>query len=262
MARLSMRRLRRPTPRRTCTMLALKRTHCEFLLTPLLLMAACATQSPSERPAPPRAAVNQPTPEPESVVSTSAVPELYAADEALRDVLSGELQFIGMGRWPGVARSHACAFRNDHVLVVNVYCTLAELPAFRIEVYSPARGRVRIYAEANGPVSARARADYFTFVAESGATPGPETRLQPVTLNMAYPDLRDYEQRRYEAYLPSCFGGEQHDKPLGACLGNLGPRHGEWSARNREFLERPNDDWYTVLRTLRALAARYGTNPD
>lgn len=243
-------------------MQALKRSHRGFGLTPWLLLAACATQSPSERPAPPRAAVREPAPEPETTVKVAAVPELYAADEALRDVLSGELQFIGLGRWPGVARSHACAFRNDHVLVVNVYCTLTELPAFRIEVYSPARGRVRIYAEANGPVSTRARGDYFTFVAESGAPPGPETRIQPLVLSMAYPDLRDYEQRRYEAYLPSCFGGEQHDKPLGGCLGDLGPKRDEWSARNRAFLEHANDDWYRALRLLRALAARYGTNPD
>jgi hypothetical protein len=241
----------------------LKRLHRRLRLTYLLLIAACATQSPVERPAPRSAAVREPSPSP----PPSPKPEnrslgLYAADEALRDVLSGELQFIGMGRWPGISRSRACAFRNDRIFVVNVYCTLTEAHALRIEVYSPVRGRVRIYAEANGPVSARNRTDYFTFMAESGAPPGPEAHIQPLVLTMSYPDLRDYEQQRYDAYLPSCFGGKQNEKPLGACLGTLGPHNDQWSARNRAFLEHANDDWYRVIRQLRTLATRYGSNPD
>ena len=235
----------------------MKRLHRGLRLTHLLLIAACAAQKPIERPAPRGAAVLvEPSPKPKSSFS------LYAMDEALRDVLSGELQFLGMGRWPGISRSRACAFRNDRILVVNVYCTLTETQAFRIEVYSPVRGRVRIYAEANGPVSARDLTDYFTFMAESGAPPGPEARIQPLALTMSYPELRDYEQQRYDAYLPGCFGGKQHDKPLGGCLGALGPKHDQWSARNRAFLEHANDDWYRVIRELRTLAARYGSNPD
>ena len=239
----------------------MKHLHRRLSLTVLLLAAACATQSPSERPAPRPAAVHEPSPLPSQAPEPSQL-SLYAADEALRDVLSSELQFIGNGRWPGIARTRACAFRNDRVLVVNVYCTLTDMHAFRIEVYSPVRGRVRIYAEANGPISGRQRRDYFTFMAESGLPPGPDTHLRPIVLSMAYPDLRDYEQQRYEAYLPSCFGGLQLDKPQGACLGALVPRHQEWSSRNRDFLDHANDDWYRVIRQLRALATRFGTEPD
>ncbi len=186
---------------------------------------------------------------------------LYGAEEALRDVLSGGLQYIGTGRWPGVERSRACAFRNQRVVVVNAYCTLNESQAFRIDVYSPQRGRVRIYAEANGAVSARDRPDYFSFMVESGEPPSAETRIPPLTLAMSYEDLRHYEQRRYEAYLPGCFGGEQNERNVGGCLGALAPRHGEWSAQNRAFLERANADWYRVVREMRELASRYGVHP-
>jgi hypothetical protein len=187
--------------------------------------------------------------------------QLYAADEALRDVLSGELQYLGTGRWPGVERLSACAFRNDRVLTVNVYCTLTETHAFRIEVFSPERGRVRIYAEANGPLSARDRAGYFTFMAESGPPPAVEMHLRPLALSMSYPELRQYEQQRYAAYLPSCFAGEQHRNPLVGCLGTLASSKSQWAARTRAFLERPNSDWYRVMRQLRSLAALYGRNP-
>jgi hypothetical protein len=220
----------------------------------LLFAAACGTSRPSERPVRPAVVdVRKPGP---------ATPRgLYSAEEALRDVLSGELAYIGTGRWPGVERSRACAFRNQRVVVVNAYCTLNEAQAFRIDVYSPERGRVRIYAEANGAVSARQRAQYFSFMVESGQPTSSEARIPPLTLGMSYEALRQYEQRRYDAYLPGCFGGEQNDRNVGGCLGTLEPRHGEWAAQNRAFLERASDDWYRVIRQMRALAQRYGANP-
>lgn len=180
----------------------------------------------------------------------------------MRDVLSGELEYIGTGRWPGVERSRACAFRNQRVVIVNAYCTLNETQAFRIDVYSPKRGRVRIYAETRGTVSARQRADYFSFMVESSLPPSSATRIPPLALAMPYEALRSYEQQRYDAFLPGCFGGVQNDRPVGGCLDTLAPRHGEWAAQNRAFLERANADWYRVIRQMRALATRYGVNPD
>ena len=226
----------------------------------LLLMAACVRSKPSERPGPRAPEFRPPT----STTAPVPVPEgpLYAADEALRDVLSGELQYLGTGRWPGVERSRACAFRNARVLIVNAYCTLTETQAFRLEVFSPQRGRVRIYAEANGPVSKRSRGDYFTFMAESGLPPSAESRMPPLALSMSYDELRIYEQRRYDAYLPSCFGGEQNQRAVGGCLGALAPRQGQWTARNSGFLQHPNDDWYRVVERMRTLARLFGRDPE
>lgn len=219
-----------------------------------LVYIGCGTSKPVERPAREGAVPARPP-----VVIER---DLYAADEALRDVLSGELEYIGTGRWPGVERSSACAFRNSRVLVVNAYCTLTETPAFRIDVYSPVHGRVRIYGEANGPISSRHRGEYFTFVAESDAPPGSDARIAPVALTMSYQQLQSYEQQRYDAYLPGCFGGEQHQRTIGGCLGTLAPRKAQWVARNRNFLEHANEDWYRVIRQMRALAQRYGRDPD
>jgi hypothetical protein len=190
-----------------------------------------------------------------------ASPELYSAQGALRDILSGELEYIGTGRWPGVERLRACAFRNHRVVVVNVYCSLYEQPAFRIEVYSPERGRVRIYAETKGPVSARPRRDYFTFMVESSLPPTAAAGLPALALQLPYEELRRYEQQRYAAYLPSCFGGEQNESAVGGCLGALASRRDQWAAEHREFLQQANEDWYLVVQKLRALATRYGEEP-
>jgi hypothetical protein len=221
-----------------------------------LLAVSCATAKQPEQPV-------RPTPAPIVVTPPPKAPSgLYGPEEALRDTLSGEWEYVGTGPWPGINRVVACMFRNRRVLVVNVYCTISDGPAFRLDVYSPTRGHVRIYAEANGPVSAFNRRDYFTFTAESEPPPGPERNMPQVHVAMGFRELQAYDEQRYAAYLPACYGGQELKKKKGGCLGPLSERAAEWSAQNRNFLDFANDDWYRVLREMRALAARYGKEPD
>ncbi|HEX6241746.1 MAG TPA: hypothetical protein VFZ61_12650 [Polyangiales bacterium] len=187
---------------------------------------------------------------------------LYSAEQALRDVLSSPLEHLGTGPWPGVDRMFACVFRNQRVFVVHAYCSLNETNALRVDVYSPTRGRVRLYAETRGAISARSRQDYFTFTTESEPNAGPEARLPQVALSMSYAALRDYDQRRYAAYLPACFAGTEFHRKREGCLGPLATRESEWSSLNRAFLEYVNNDWYRLVRELRTQATRYGREPD
>jgi len=187
--------------------------------------------------------------------------DLYAVEDALKDVLSGPLEYVGTGRWPGIDRSSSCAFRNARVLVVNAYCTRTDAPAFRIDVYSPGRGRVRLYAEAKGPISNRDRALYFSFVAATEPAPGADAPVGAVQLTMTFDQLRSYEQKRYDAYLPACFAGEQNERPVKGCLGPLASQTEPWAARNRDFLAHASGDWYRVIRMMRELAMRYGKDP-
>lgn len=237
------------------------RTRRQHLIALLLFATACGGSSqvvapPVEGVARPVVRTRAPTP--------ASVPRsgLYAPDEALRDVLSGDLEYVGTGAWPGVERSRACAFRNRRVLVVNAYCTVTEVHAFRIDVYSPERGSVRVYAEATAPFSRRRRADYFTFKAESGPPPEPAAAIPPLTLTMSFQELSRYEQLRYDALLPGCFGGEQYRQKVGGCLGALAPRAQQWARENSAFFERANEDWYRVMQQMRVLAMRYGHDPE
>ena len=229
---------------------------------PLLLIVACATSACSTTP--PATPVARPAKTAVVEAREPARPAeggLYAPDEALRDVLSGGLEYIGTGRWPGIERSRACAFRNQRVVIVNAYCTITETQAFRLDVYSPERGRVRIYAEGRAPLSAHSRPDYFTFVVESEPPPARDARTAAIALTMSYQELQRYEQQRYDALLPGCYGGEKRDQRVGGCLGALAPHADRWAARNRTFFEHASSDWYRVIRELRALALRYGREP-
>lgn len=231
------------------------------LLTLLGCLACCAFFGCSTpRPAAPAQVRQRSAPHVARAPAHPAV-GLYAPEEALSDALSGHWEYLGTGPWPGIARSHACVFRNDRVLIVNVYCTISESPAFRVDVFSPERGRVRIYAESNGPVSKYLRRDYFSFTAESEPPPGPELGLSPLALSMSFHELQAYDARRYDAFLPACYGGEHLDRAQGGCLGTLKGHGAAWSARNRAFLEQANADWYRLVKVMRVLAGRYGFEP-
>jgi hypothetical protein len=222
-----------------------------------VLVVACATATLVEQPAQAKA----PAPSVVRALLAPRIEGLYAADEALRDALSSPWEHVGTGRWPGISRMYTCAFRNQRVLVVNVYCGKTDARAFRIDVYSPKRGRVRIYAEASGPILSRLRQQYFTFMAESEPPPGPEAHMPQLALSMSFAELRAYDEQRYRAYLPACYGGQEHARARGACVGALAVRGSEWASQNRSFLDRANGDWYRVVREMRLLATRYGKDP-
>jgi hypothetical protein len=185
---------------------------------------------------------------------------LFSAHEAVEDVLSGKWTYVGTGPWTGNARLKACAYRNERVLFVNAYCTVKEKNAFGLEVYSPARGRVRIYAEGKAAISTISRRDYFTFKAESEPPPS-LANLGPVSLTMSFDDLLAYDGRRYRAFLPVCYGGVQLNRRQGACVRGLAAHTSEWAARHRSFLKDPPESWYRIVRELRALAQQHGQDP-
>src|SRR3954447_22582932 len=97
--------------------------HWKWIIAVLAL--GCVRVPAPEPPAP------EPVPLPPPVVRE---PEagLYSLNEALQDALSGPWTYVGTGPWTGNQRVKACAYRNERVLVVNVYCTIKEVKAFRV----------------------------------------------------------------------------------------------------------------------------------
>jgi len=227
----------------------------------VVLAAACGAQSRTGhelvREEPPPGVVDAGVAAPE-VVEEPESSGLYTAEQAVADALSGPLTYIGTGKWNGIYRSVSCAYRNQRVIVVNVYCTVKEARAFRVDVFSPRRGRTRIYAEGKVAISTIQRDQYFTFKAETEPTPGPAARLPPFSLAMSFAELQAYEDARYESFSPGCFGGVEIGRPQGGCLGELAPRAGEWAAQNEAFLRQPPADWYRLVHELRARAASDG----
>jgi hypothetical protein len=183
---------------------------------------------------------------------------LYPLDQAVADALSGPLTHIGTGKWYGIARLHACAYRNQRVIVVNVYCTVKETRAFRVDVFSPRYGHVSIYAEGKVPISTIRRDEYFTFKAKTEPTPDEDSGLPQLGLSMSFAELQAYDKARYERFLPGCYGGVELQRPQGGCLDALAPRATEWAERNGTFLREPPAEWYRLVQELRARAPSEG----
>lgn len=223
----------------------------------IFLAAGCGgvrgTQPPPS-PAPPPS----PPETPRTAANPSSALPVYTLDEVLADVFSSPLRHIGTGPWHGIQRSHACAYRNDQVIVVDVYCTIKEGTAIRIDVLSPSRGRARLYAEARDRISRVRRDDYFSFLGEAQPPPLRRERLPPLRLTMSLPELQAYERQRYEKFLPTCYGGVELEKPQGTCTGPLTPHARAWAQKNQPFLDRPPEDWYRLVEELRALAQQHG----
>jgi len=102
------------------------------------------------------------------------------------------------------------------------------------------------------------RSHYFSFTAEAQPLPRPEAGVAPLALTMSFAELQRYDQRRSERFLPTCYGGVEIHRPRGGCLGELAPHAKKWGARNTLFLAHPPEDWYHIVRELRALVAKHG----
>lgn len=244
----------RPPPGCYCGSLVVQRRAVWFIV---VFAIGCTGVRSSPGPAVPTSPAPAPPP---PVYAPPAPPPsgLQPLAQAVKDALSGPLVHIGTGPWPGNHRAHACAYRNDRVIVVNVYCTLKETKAFRVDLLSPVHGRVRIYAEASAPISTVRRPDYFTFTGEVQPSPPPGSGIPPLAFTMSFPDLQAYEERRYAQFLPTCFGGVEIHRPQGGCLRDLESQAAEWARTNGPFLENPPEEWYRLVGELRALASLHG----
>lgn len=202
------------------------------------------------------AAVSTPVPvriEPaDAAIAEPVVSPLYTVTEAFEDVASGPLVFIGTGEWFGNYSIKGCAYHNDRVIVVNQYCTVKEQPAFGFIVISPTRGHVDIYVEADSAISTIYRATYATFRVESEpVVPG-----DPIAVDVAYADLRAWDERRYNAHVPGCWSGDTD-----GCARGAEPRLAAWLPSTKEFLTAPPQAFYDLVKDMHARAVRDSRRP-
>lgn len=177
---------------------------------------------------------------------------LYTVAEAFDDIAADPLVFLGAGAWFGNSSIPACAYRNARVIVVYHYCTGKEQPALGIEVVSPTRGRLLIYAEATGAVSTLPRAKYFAFRVEVQ----PVIPDVPIALTVTYPELDAWQERRYNADAGGCWNGDGDD-----CSAELKPRFAAWLPATQEFLATPPEAFFKLAKDLHARAVRDSRRP-
>jgi hypothetical protein len=182
------------------------------------------------------------------VVVDAAVPEepRYTVTDALADAKSGKLERIGIGDWPGNFSIKGCIYKNDRVFVVDVYCTYKEQPAFSVVIIAP-QGEVRIYAEANDPISTITRKEYFTFYAESFVFDEPPPELATAQYDL----VTSWQEKHGEAW--------RTNPELKACSTDMKEcPDPTWLEPARAFIAAPTDDWTWIVNQLRNRAQHSG----
>jgi len=215
--------------------------------------------SPAAQPQEPPPAANvseQPPAAAQEAPRPSGPPPIYTLEEALADALASPLTYVGTGDWTGIARIKACAYRNDRVFVVNVYCTIPkEMNAVGIAVLSPKRGRVYFYGEAKKPISTLKRHEYFTFLGEAEQL---DARVPSLDLAFTLDQLRAWDGKRYKVFAPACSVGTELKKQQASCVSDLKPQTDAWVGKNKPFVDEPPGDWYKLVKELRERAQKDG----
>jgi hypothetical protein len=170
----------------------------------------------------------------------------YLPADAIADAMSGPLEVVGVGGWPGLFRRLSCMYRNERVFVVDESCSSpAEPTQLTVHVFSPTRGQATLYAESARKITAAKRADYTQFgAANANLKPSP-ARLD---LTQTYEDVIAY-QTDGRGQIP-IFCTASITSPEGHCTKGATMTPGEYAARVSSFVAEPPDSWFALVRTL------------
>lgn len=181
--------------------------------------------------------------------------ETYSPQNALADINSGELKFIGRELLPGSGQNLTCIFQNAkaYVLYNNCMANRKEAPATDIDVISKKGGAVRFYVEMfdTDKKMSQLKRDEYT----NGTFSVSYTKTKPPgVLNVAKTiDFVEKNNNNYNA----CFIGstfQASDKTAKAtCMGELKEKSSEWTTSTESFWLNPTQEWYATQSKLRKL---------
>jgi len=178
----------------------------------------------------------------------------YTPQQALEDINSGKLTFMGRDLFPGSDQNRTCVYKSEtaYILYNNCMSSKKEAPATDIEVISFNGGIMKFYVE-NGkipdPISTLDRSQYdstWTVSYLESAVPG--------ALNVN--DLKRYKERfNTSQNKGGCYVGgsfqAQNMSQKGVCYGNLKDKAPNWIRSSETFWRNPGEEWNKTKKYLR-----------
>jgi hypothetical protein len=177
--------------------------------------------------------------------------QLYTPQEALKDINSSKLVFLGRDLFPGNDQNRTCVYKNEkaYVLYHNCIANNKESSATDIEVISFNGGIASFYiqnAKGDAPVSETDRADY-TMTWRVSSQPSPSVG------KMSVAELKKYRETHTNS---GCFIGstfKAQDKDAKAhCF--KGFENNSWVSAGESFWKEPGDEWMKTQKHLRSVA--------
>lgn len=175
----------------------------------------------------------------------------YSPQQALKNINSGKLTFLGRDIFPGSGQNYTCVYKSDtaYILYNNCMGNKKESSALDIEVIAFTGGMASFFvqnAKAIHPVSATLRANYDMTWRVSAAP------SDAVMNNLTISDLKKYMDKHH-ALTSGCSVGstfkaqDMNSKPF--CYG--GAKDLVWMTEAEKFWKEPGEDWYNTQKYLR-----------
>ena len=180
---------------------------------------------------------------------------VYTVTEALDDVLSGPLEFVGHFASPGLFQVLACAYRNDKVLVIDERCLPDARGRMTLHIYAPDVGRLVLWGRtADGaPLQSMSPSSYESFGVAS-YPPAPVGVEPAIRIGMSAVEMREHQEamrtlgseRRRQGIPqePACWHSSdqapQCDRPNGS----------DFAASAASFVASPPSAWAQLLETM------------
>lgn len=177
--------------------------------------------------------------------------ELLNPTEALIDINSGKLVFMGREIFPGSGQNYTCVYRSEtaYILYNNCMASKKESAATDIEVIS-FKGDIASFYVLNGklttPVSTITRAEYDMSWRIS------VTGSPAVTDKLTVADLKKHKEIHTEVSGGCSIGSTFKAQDMTSkafCFG--GVKNPTWIEAGEQFWKEPTEDWYTTLKYLR-----------
>lgn len=184
-----------------------------------------------------------------SYASTSEA-SAFRAQEALSEVLSHELHYIGKGLLYGSISIDSCLFANDKVLVLHRYCTQPEVGAGDVTVYSVERKQsLNIHAESPNNATPISQTDPSTYPSEYWYMD--LLSLDPeISLDMSFDSFAKIYQKTLSSPVPMCLVSSEFTQ----CDPAMESYASVWLPSTLEFRKSPGAAWQQTLRLLKNLA--------
>lgn len=181
--------------------------------------------------------------------------DTYSPQNALADINSGDLKFIGRELMPGSGQNRTCIYQNAKVYVLynNCMASRKEAPATDIEVISKQGGTVKFYVEifdAGKPMSKLSRDEYKkgTFSVAFTKTPPPGN----LNVSKMVDYLKSNEINGNACFLGATFKAQDMNTKA-ACIGQLEDKVSDWAPSAESFWKNPPQEWYSTQSKLRKL---------
>ncbi len=175
---------------------------------------------------------------------------LYTPQEAIKDINSGHLKYLGRDLFPGSDQNRTCVYKSEraYVLYNNCMSSRKEASATDIEVVSFNGDITRFYILANeGPVSSLTRDEYDVTwrVTSSRSEPPGELSVQ---------ELKQYMKDSDPMKKGACFVGKTFESlnmdTKGWCSSKVRSLGDDWNEQAEKFWRSPGEDWYQTKKKL------------